>query len=92
VIDYANTPPLQILLISKPRSGRTTFARSLAKRLDLEHVDLERPIARLFEKVKDSEENPKTDDDGNPVDPFTPLERSVLEILKSGGEIPTLAL
>ena len=45
-------------------------------------MDLERPINRLFEKVKDNEENPKTDEEGNPVDPFTPLEKSVLEGLR----------
>ena len=31
VIDYANRPPLQLLLIGKPRSGRTTFSKALAK-------------------------------------------------------------
>ncbi len=45
-------------MVGKPRSGRTTFSRALAKRLDIEHIDLERPITKLFEKVKENEENP----------------------------------
>lgn len=40
------------MLIGKPRSGKTTIARNLAKRLDLVHVSVENWLLRLQEKIK----------------------------------------
>jgi len=45
-------------LIGKPRSGRTTFAKALAIKLDLEFIDLERGINRILVKVSENESNP----------------------------------
>ena len=58
IIEYANRPPIQMLLLAKPKSGRSTFAKALAKRLDIEYIDLQRPIQRIFDKMKENEENP----------------------------------
>jgi adenylate/nucleoside-diphosphate kinase len=45
-------------LIGKPRSGRSTFAIELAKKLDIEYIDVLRPQLRIFDKVRENEENP----------------------------------
>lgn len=44
--------------MGKPKTGKTTFCRLLAKRIDVELIDLEGALERLFKKVKDFEENP----------------------------------
>ena len=64
----------------------------MAKNIDIEHIDLERPLLRIFEKVKENEENPQTDEEGNPKEFLTPLEREVYDSLRMGGAVPEEAL
>ena len=41
LIDAARTKALKVLVIGKPRSGKTTLSKNLASRLDLVHVNVE---------------------------------------------------
>ena len=75
------------MLIGKPRSGRTTFAKALAKQLDLEYMDLERGITKIYAKVTENESNPQIDEEGNPKEFLTPLEREVYDSLRFGRDI-----
>lgn len=81
-----------MIVIGKPRCGKTTFSKELARRLDLEYIDLERVVNTIFDKIKENEENPKTDEEGNPAEFLTPLEKEVLENLKNGNAVRPLAL
>lgn len=54
----------------------------------MEHIDLERPLLRIFDKVKENEENPQMDDEGIAKEFLTPLERDIYEALRNGGEVP----
>ena len=53
---------------------------------------MERPLLRLFDKVRENEENPQNDEEGNPKEYLTPLERSVMDALKGGREVPSESL
>ena len=52
LIDRVHTQAHRILLIGKPRSGKTTLAKNLAKRLDIVHINIENWLLKLQEKVK----------------------------------------
>lgn len=47
LLEYANRPPLQILVVSKPAVGRTAFSALLARKLDIIHVE---PLSSLQRK------------------------------------------
>jgi predicted kinase len=72
------------MIIGKPRSGKTTLARNLAKRLDLVHVSVENWLLRLQEKIKNYEAPDDLEEDQEPPEWLTPLEKSVNEALKTG--------
>jgi adenylate kinase family enzyme len=43
---------LKILVIGKPRSGKTTLARNLSKTLNLVHINVENWINDLLARIK----------------------------------------
>jgi len=43
---------LKILVIGKPRSGKTLLAKNLCLKLDLVHINAENWINELLEKIK----------------------------------------
>jgi adenylate kinase family enzyme len=43
---------MRILVIGKPRCGKTTFAKNLAVKLDLVHINVENWINDLLAKIK----------------------------------------
>ena len=47
LIDYAQKPAPRILILGKPRSGKTTLASALCARLDLVHVSVEQWLDKL---------------------------------------------
>jgi len=67
-----------VLILGKPRAGKTTISKILCKRLDLVHINVENWLARLQEKVKNYEAPEEELEEGQSHPDFlTPLERSV---------------
>jgi hypothetical protein len=56
LITKANEKPLSILIIGKPRSGKSKTAQVLSEALDLVHITTERWINALLKKIKEHEE------------------------------------
>ena len=48
---------MRVLVIGKPRSGKTTLTKELEKSLNLVRVSVDNWLANLFKKIKDREEN-----------------------------------
>lgn len=95
LIDIANKEVVKMMILAKPRSGKTTLAKQLEKRLNLVRVAADAWIDNLFKKIKDREENPPEEEpapeleEGQEAPPkkswLQPLEESVVEQLKAGG-------
>lgn len=95
LIDIANKEVIKMLILAKPRSGKTTLAKQLEKRLNLVRVAADAWIEKLFAKIKDREENPPEEEpapeleEGQEPPPpkswLQPLEESVINQLKAGG-------
>lgn len=87
LIDYSTCPAPRVLLLGKPRSGKTTLAKLLATRLHLVHVSVENWLQRLQEKIKAhaEEEEPPEEEGVPPPKWLTELEEAVDKALKSGG-------
>lgn len=52
LIEAASAEAMRILIIGKPRSGKSTMAKNLAKKLDLIHINVDNWIAAVYEKIK----------------------------------------
>jgi hypothetical protein len=52
LIEAARTDSLRLLVIGKPRSGKTNLSKSLAQRLDLVHISVDNWLAALLAKIK----------------------------------------
>jgi len=52
--------------------------------MNLEYVDIEQEIERIFVKIKLNDEDPKVDEEGNKLPFLTELEDKVVEGLKNG--------
>lgn len=78
-----------MLLLGKPRSGKTTLAASLAAKLDLMHISVENWLSALMNKVAAFEppEEPPEEPDPDYVPPppyYTDLEERVVKRLERG--------
>ena len=58
LIDSANAELMKILVLGKPRSGKSTLTKALAAKLDLVIITPDLWIQQLFERIKYLEENP----------------------------------
>jgi len=86
---------MRVIILAKPRSGKTTLAKQLEKRLNLVRIAADAWIDNLFKRIKDREENPPEEEpapeleEGQEPPPKkswkTPLEDSVEAKLKAGG-------
>ena len=63
LIDSANSELNKILIIGKPRCGKTTLAKALAERLDIVRISPDIWLLDLFARIKDREENPPEEDE-----------------------------
>ncbi len=52
LIDAAKTAAMRVLIIGKPRAGKSLLAKNLATRLDLVHINLDNWLATLTSKIK----------------------------------------
>lgn len=86
MIDYATTPAHKILLIGKPRSGKTTLAKLLKTRLDLVHVSIENWLDALMAKIARLAEEPEeeVEEGQEPPKRYTDLEESIKTALSNG--------
>jgi hypothetical protein len=95
LIDIANKEIMRIVIVAKPRSGKTTLAKQLETRLNVVRVAADQWIENLFKKIKDREENPPDEEpvpeleEGQEAPPkkswLEPLEEQVVDTLKAGG-------
>ena len=70
-------------MIGKPRSGKSTLSKNLAKSLDIVHINIENWIISLLDKIKNYE--PPEVEEGEEPPPFlNELEEKVNNLLKTG--------
>jgi len=86
LLDAANAEPLRILIIGKPRSGKTTTAADLAKALRIKHINVQLWIEALLKKISEYEP-PDVEEGEEPPKFLTDLEESVDKTLKDGGVV-----
>jgi len=74
LIKAATTAPPSILILGKPRSGKTSLSKVLCTRLDLVHINVENWIARVLEKIKTYEPPDDLEEGQEPPKFLTDLE------------------
>jgi SpoVK/Ycf46/Vps4 family AAA+-type ATPase len=89
LITAANKTPYRIMIIGKPRSGKTLLSSKLCTKLDLVHINLENWINTLVDKIKNREpedEEPAELEEGQEPPPkfLTDFEEEINMALKSG--------
>lgn len=52
VIQFAKMVPLQLLIIGRPKSGKSTLAKAVAAKYNLVLISVEKMVDKLFERVK----------------------------------------
>ena len=68
LIDSANAELMKVLLLGKPRSGKTTLAKYPCEKLDLVRISPEIWIEDLFARIKDREDNPPEEEEPEEVE------------------------
>lgn len=68
---------MRILVIGKPRSGKTALCANLAKKLDLVHINIENWLTSLINKIKNYEPPEDLEPDQEPPKFLTDLEDAV---------------
>jgi len=85
LIDAAWTSAHRILVIGKPRSGKTTLAKNLCVKLDLVHINVENWINDLLAKIKAYEPPEDLEEGQEPPKWLSDLEENVSQSLLQGG-------
>lgn len=86
LINAAKTPAMRILVIGKPRAGKSNLAKNLALRMDLVHVSVDNWLAALLAKIK-AYEPPEVEEGQEPPKFLSDLEDSVHKALQSGNAL-----
>jgi adenylate kinase family enzyme len=74
---------MRLLVIGKPRSGKSVLSKNLAVKLDLVHVSVENWLATLLAKIK-AYEPPELEEGQEPPKWLSDLEEAVHKALQSG--------
>ena len=83
LINAAKTQAMRLLVIGKPRSGKSVLSKNLAVKLDLVHVSVENWLATLLAKIK-AYEPPELEEGQEPPKWLSDLEEAVHRALQSG--------
>lgn len=73
------------MLVGSPKLGKSTFASLLSTHLSLPLLSPSLLLDSLIKKLRNFQESPELDEEGNPKDPFSIIEKSILAILQEGG-------
>ena len=73
------------MLVGPPKLGKSTFGSLLSTHLSLPLLSPSLLLDNLIKKLKNFQESPELDEEGNQKDPFSLVERSILMILQEGG-------
>ena len=68
LIDSANAELMKILVLGKPRSGKTTLAKAISEKLDLVNISPEIWLDDLFTRIKEREADPDMNEDSDKED------------------------
>ena len=52
ILQFAKMVPLQLLMIGRPKSGKSTLAKAIAGKYNLVLISTEKMVEKLFERVK----------------------------------------
>ena len=63
LIDAANAELMKVIILGKPRAGKTTLAKALAEKLDLVRISPDVWLDELFARIKEREENPPEEEE-----------------------------
>ena len=92
IITRANELPLSILIIGKPRSGKSNTAKHLAERLDLVHITVGRYIVDLEERIKSYEPPEDLEDDQEPPKWLSDFEEEVHSQMIEGKDFTNIQI
>lgn len=73
------------MVVGPPKLGKSTFGSLLSVHLSLPLLSPSLLLDNLIKKLKNFQESPELDEEGNPKDPFSIVEKSILMILQEGG-------
>lgn len=84
LIDAAKTAAMRIMIIGKPRSGKSLLSKNIATKLDLVHISLDNWLAALLNKVKTYEPPEDLEEGQAPPKFLSDLEEGVYQALQRG--------
>lgn len=74
-------------MLGKPKIGKTKFCKALGKKIDIIHLELANLLEKMTARIKEYEENPETNDEGETIDKRKPWEKQIQLDLQSGKSI-----
>jgi len=78
---------MKILILGKPRSGKTTLAKAVSEKLDLVRVSADLWLDDLFARIKEREENPpEEEEDPEGGENEEPAEEEMVPVVDENGE------
>ncbi|EGR31735.1 hypothetical protein IMG5_103090 [Ichthyophthirius multifiliis] len=83
VLEYANKRPLQMLVMGKPKTGKSKFCSLLQKKIDIIHIEAGFLIEKLMIRVKENEANATEEE----PDKSLPWEKEIVKELLEGKSI-----